>query len=182
MPPPISFQIETARLLLRATRAEDASRAFEIQSKWQVAKMLRMASYPPAQEEIEEWFAGHREEWLAGTAYRFAVTLDKRMIGIIDIDEIDESQGDLGYWLDEPYWGQGFAKEAGIPMLAFAFQELNLKRLQSGHASDNPASGKVLKSLGFRHVEDLIIPSRSRGSDIVQQRYVLENNASRSCH
>lgn len=132
-----------------------------------------MASYPADPQTVSDWFGEHQNEWLAGTAYRFSITLMEQMIGVIDIDGIRDSTGSLGYWLDEPYWGRGFAKEAAHAMVSFAFEELELNSLHSGHAADNHASGNVLKAVGFVHIGDATITSRSRKTEITQRRYFL---------
>lgn len=154
--------------MLRPTEPSDAERAFAIQSNWMVAKMLRMARFPPDLDELRRWFSDHTREWHASEAFRFAIVRDETFIGVADI-----THAELGYWLDQSAWGQGFATEAARALVAFAFNELGLDELRSGHATDNPASGRVLKKLGFRHIEDVQIASRSRGADIAQSKYVL---------
>lgn len=166
-------QIHTDRLLLRPSTTEDAQRGFEILSDWEVSKMLRMVSYPIDQEGNAAWFAGHESEWAEGTAYRFAVILQNRMIGLIDIDEIDDGGGSLGYWFERECWGRGLAREAAFAIKRFAFESINLQNLRSGHAADNEGSGKILTALGFQHVGNKMIPSRSRKSEIEQCRYLL---------
>ena len=165
--------LETSRLTLRPSDAADAPRASEIQSNWNVTRNLRMAPFPPDSADIAAWFAAHEVEWRAGTAYRFAILCDGRMIGLADIDEIADGEGDLGYWLEEPAWGQGFAFEAAQALVRFAFDSAGLTALNSGHVADNLASGRVLTKLGFRYRGDATIPSRSRGTDILQRRYRL---------
>ncbi|MGG6894282.1 GNAT family N-acetyltransferase [Rhizobium sp. BR 315] len=96
--------IQTARLLLRPTSETDANRAVEIQSDWNVARMLSNATYPPDLKDIADWFSSHGREWDEGTAYRFAIEREGRMIGIVDVDCIVGSEGSLGYfgWKDRP--------------------------------------------------------------------------------
>ena len=166
-------RMETERLVLRPTSAADADRAFEIQSDWEVTRMLRMASFPPDREEIERWFAGHRREWAEGTAYRFAIEREERVIGIVDLDEIDGGEGELGYWFERAAWGRGYASEAARAVVRFAFDDVGLTGLRSGHAADNPASGAVLRRLGFRLLDSVECRSRSRGGTFVQCRYTL---------
>src|SRR6185312_3229404 len=103
-----------------------------------------------------------------GSAFRFAIMFDGQMIGVIDVDEIADGEGSLGYWLDEPHWGKGFAVEAAQDVVRFSFEKAGLHALFSGHAADNEASGSVLTKLGFRHTEDVEILSRSRGETILQ--------------
>lgn len=168
-----NLQIKTSRLLLRPSAAADATRAFEILSNWNVTRNLRMAKFPPDCAELDAWFATHEQEWQGGTAHRFAILLGGRMIGLVDLDEIANGEGDLGYWLDENHWGQGFAFEAAEAVIRFGFEQAGLTALNSGHAADNPASGRVLTKLGFAYVDEVTVPSRSRGAAIAQARYRL---------
>ena len=78
--------LQTERLILRPTSAADAGRVIEIHGDWEVTRMLASASFPPDVQEIERWFADHPCEWMMGRAYRFAVLLDDRMVGLVDID------------------------------------------------------------------------------------------------
>ncbi|MEQ1408034.1 GNAT family N-acetyltransferase [Neorhizobium sp. Rsf11] len=165
--------IRTDRLVLRPTFATDAERAFEIQSDWEVTRMLRMASFPADRQATFDWFADHEREWSAGEAYRFAVELGGRMVGLVDVDEIKDGEGDLGYWFERVAWGRGYAFEAANAVVRFAFGEIGLSTLKSGHAADNPASGRVLAKLGFVPVDIVERFSRPRGEPIQQCRYVL---------
>jgi [ribosomal protein S5]-alanine N-acetyltransferase len=165
--------IRTDRLVLRPTRAADADRVFEIQSDWDVTRMLSMASFPPDRQEIGQWFADHQREWAAGEAFRFAVELERKMVGLVDVDGISEREGSLGYWFERTAWGRGYAFEAAHALARFAFEEVGLSKLRAGHADDNPASGRVLIKLGFRPLDTVQRFSRSRGETIAQRRYTL---------
>jgi ribosomal-protein-alanine N-acetyltransferase len=171
--PTLPRSMKTGRLVLRPTRGSDADRASEIQTDWEVTRMLRMASFPPDRQEIRRWFADHQREWLTGEAYRFAVELEGRMVGVVDVDEIAEREGSLGYWLDRAAWGRGYAFEAAHAVTRFAFDDVGLSKLKAGHAHDNPASGRVLTKLGFSPLDTVQRFSRPRGENIMQRRYVL---------
>ena len=98
------------------------------------------------------------------------------MIGCADVDEIEGAEGVIGYWLDEAAWGQGFASEAARAVVDFAFGQLGLTRLTTGHAADNPASGHVLEKLGFQPIGETRVWSNPRGEAIRQIRYALERS------
>lgn len=164
--------LKTERLLLRPTCAGDADRAFEIQSDWEVTRMLRLASFPPAREEVDDWFAAHQLEWEAGHAYRFAVIIEENIIGLVDIDGIDGRQGTLGYWFDRAVWGRGLAFEAAHAVVRFAVEKTDIHQLRAGHAHDNPASRRILSKLGFSHLDIVERFSRPRNENILQWRYV----------
>jgi RimJ/RimL family protein N-acetyltransferase len=160
--------------VLRPFAAGDAERAVEIKSNWKVARMLRMAPYPPNLGDEAAWIASHAQEWRQGTAYRFAITIGGRVIGCADVDSIEGETGDLGYWLDEDWWGRGVAGEAARAVMTFAADQVGLRRLTSGHAADNPASGRVLRKLGFARTGELSLWSLPRACSITQVTYVLD--------
>jgi [ribosomal protein S5]-alanine N-acetyltransferase len=174
MVPVPPHSLKTDRLLLRPTRGADADRAFEIQTNWEVTRILALASFPPDRQEIERWFADHPHEWAAGRAYRFAVVHEEKMVGLVDIGGISEREGTLGYWLDRAVWGHGYAFEAAQAVTRFAAEEARLLKLKAEHADDNPASGRILARLGFRRVDRVELFSRPRNETISQCRYVRD--------
>ena len=173
--PPRSTVLTTPRLRLRPSHGGDAARAFEIRSDPAVARMLSRASFPPDPDETAARFADHPREWSEGLAFRFAVERDGRMIGLIDLDDVSPEGRDaeIGFWLERAAWGQGYAGEAARTILDWAFGPLGLTRVRAGHAEDNAGSARLIASLGFRHVDDAVVRSRSRGEDVLQRRYLL---------
>lgn len=70
-----------------------------------------------------------------------------QLVGCIGIDP-HEGQVELGYWIARQHWGQGYATEAGRAVLDVA-RMLGHQRMVASHFLDNPASGRVLRKLGF---------------------------------
>ena len=56
----------------------------------------------------------------------------------------------IGYNFSERYGGKGFASEAVELAVPYAFETLDLHRLETGVQLDNPASMRVLTKAGFR--------------------------------
>jgi RimJ/RimL family protein N-acetyltransferase len=82
---------------------------------------------------------------------------------------------ELGYWIARDHWGRGYATEAGRGALEVA-RALGHRRVSAGHYVDNPASGRVLRKLGFRETGE-VRPTfcRARGGELVlARRYALE--------
>jgi ribosomal-protein-alanine N-acetyltransferase len=176
-PPPLRLSLQTDRLVLRPSGYEDASRAIKILSDWEVSRMLTKATFPPDEEKIRDWFLDHRREWADATAYRFAILHQAKMIGLVDIDGVAGSEGELGYWLEQSAWGRGFAFEAATAAVNFAFEKVGLSKLRAAHAFENGTSGGVLRKLGFRPLDNVQRFSHSRREDIVQRRYILTSRA-----
>jgi RimJ/RimL family protein N-acetyltransferase len=58
-------------------------------------------------------------------------------------------EGVLAFYLARPYWGFGFATEAGRAFVDFGFGELRLRKIVTTVESGNVASVRVLEKLGF---------------------------------
>ena len=168
-----SIRLATERLVLRPTVPADIERALEIRSNREVARNLASATIPPDKVKMTDWFAGHAEEWHQGTAYRLAITLDGRLIGVCDIFDVADCQGEIGYWLDRAVWGRGFGLEAARRLVRFAIEDVGLTSLLAGCADDNVASAAILTRLGFTRLEDVRIFSSSREEEITQRRFRL---------
>lgn len=85
---------------------------------------------------------------------------------------------ELGYWFTPAAWGRGYATEAGRAMLGIARHALGHRRLASGHQLDNPASGRVLRKLGFvatGRTEQRAC--RAQGRDVTIATYALALDA-----
>ena len=82
---------------------------------------------------------------------------------------------EIGYWLTPDAWGRGYATEAGRAMLGIARYALGHDRLVSGHFVDNPASGRVLRKLGFRPTGQVERREcRARGHHVPCATYTLD--------
>ncbi|MEL6877740.1 MAG: GNAT family N-acetyltransferase [Pseudomonadota bacterium] len=138
------------RLLLRPIWPEDWQGVFAGIADEGVVRNLARAPWPYQEEDAREFAQSSIDPLFP----RFLITRarDAAVIGCIGIDAMDADEtGDeveLGYWIARPFWGQGFATEAGHAVLKIA-AALGHKRLTASHFLDNPASGKVLQKLGF---------------------------------
>ncbi len=86
----------------------------------------------------------------------------------------EDGVANLGYWLTPDAWGRGYATEAGRAMLGIARWSLGHRHLAAHHHLDNPASGRVLRKLGFTPtgVREPR-PSRGRGTTVPSVSYAL---------
>jgi RimJ/RimL family protein N-acetyltransferase len=137
----------TQRLLLRPGWKEDASALAAAINDFSVVGKLARAPWPYRQEDAEAFLAADRGP--LPDFLMFARTHGApRLVGGIGLSECDDGV-ELGYWIARPYWGLGFATEAGRAVVDLADRGLRLPRLIAGHFADNPSSARVLQKLGF---------------------------------
>ncbi len=156
----------TARLRLRPVRRGDAPRVQALCNNWNVARMLSRVPYPSSVEVVESWTGAQTEARKSGLAYNFVITLPDGLIGVVGVSRRDDGGCEIGYWLGEPWWGQGLMTEAVGRVVDFARNELSLDRLRSDYFADNPASGRVQQKCGFRITGRGRLNSLSRGCKV----------------
>lgn len=160
----------TERLLLRPGFPEDAAAVATAIADESVVRNLAMAPWPYGPNDASEWLAMDQHPLLPKLLMVKRTGGTPHIIGAIGIHFADYPDGrrcpELGYWIAPRYWGLGFATEAGRAVLAMA-RTNGLPPLVAGHFIDNPASGSVLRKLGFRRTGQ-VIPrfSRARGTEV----------------
>ena len=159
-------QMKTKRLLLRWLEPQDASAVQAGCSNWNVARMLARVPHPYPDGLAEEWIAGHADQRARGLGSAFAITLEGKLIGVVGIDNQKTGEFELGYWLDEAYWGKGFATEAARAAVTIGFADMGVGHLTSGHFEENTASGNVLIKCGFEYSGTSRRPCLARGEDM----------------
>jgi RimJ/RimL family protein N-acetyltransferase len=70
-------------------------------------------------------------------------------IGIHPLEDVHRGTAEIGYWLAEPFWGQGIVTDAVRALVPVAFERTGVGRIQAGIFSSNPASMRVLEKCGF---------------------------------
>ena len=140
------------RMRLRPLRNTDALDLFAVHSD---ARVMRYWSHP-AWTEREQ--AVRRIEQLENDRatsefYTWAVTQDgsDALIGTVSLFAIQREQrrAELGYALASALWGRGYATEMLRPAIDFAFNTLDLERLEADIDPRNEASCRLVERVGF---------------------------------
>ncbi|WP_305096657.1 GNAT family N-acetyltransferase [Croceibacterium aestuarii] len=162
------------RLFLRPAFPEDSRAVYDGICDAGVVAMLSRAPWPYRMADAEQFCARD----VPAKEPRFLITLPDAsgapVIGCIGLHE-EEGGAELGYWIARAHWGRGYASEAGRAMIEVS-RAIGHRKLVAGHYLDNPASGRVLRKLGFRETGE-VRPTRcrARGGDLVlARRYALD--------
>lgn len=85
--------------------------------------------------------------------HAWSILMDGVYVGVIGLHFVDGLPPDLGYWLGEPFWGQGIATEAAIAVVAAA-REAGYAGLEARALTSNAGSRNVLRKAGFVEVSE----------------------------
>ena len=83
-----------------------------------------------------------------------AVDENNELVSCINLNEIVRGafqSAYVGYFAFEPHAGKGLMQKAMKLVIDYAFNELNLHRLEANIQPSNTRSINLIKSLGFRH-------------------------------
>lgn len=147
------MRIETHKeeLYLRQWRREDAESCVLYANDYHIWRYLRDDFPHPFTLKEAENYINNAIENCANT--HFAIVYRDEVIGDIHINintDIRRFSGVLGYWLGEPFWGQGIMTEAIKAITAYAVTKLKLVRLYAKLFSNNVGSQKVLEKCGYK--------------------------------
>ncbi len=79
---------------------------------------------------------------------------DQQLLGAITLDTIRRGPaqaGSLGYWIGQPFARQGYMFEAIQGMVHYAFERLDLSRVEAACLPENAASRALLEKCGFKY-------------------------------
>lgn len=115
-----------------------------------VMKMLPQLDLPYTPEKADEWIA--RNKAGEGTdMYVYAIEVSGKFAGDILLYKNFPHNYEIGYWLGEPFWNNGYATEAVRQMTEFGFNKLKLVRIQAHVFEGNTGSEKVLLKNGYEY-------------------------------
>lgn len=146
--------LTTERVYLRYIILNDAPRLFEIASNPNVTKFL---SYTPHKnvDESRNILAKWIEEEPFKKTYRWAILHEPRMIGTIEARIFPNNLYNLGWQLDEKYWGKGFMTEAANAVIEWLFAEKGAEVVEATADIDNIGSWRVMEKTGMKRISEL---------------------------
>ncbi len=106
--------------------------------------------YPYSEQDAIEFITRCQKENPPGT---FAIEYEGALAGCVGLvlqSDVYKLTAEIGYWIGEPYWGQGIATKAVELMTDYGFSQLGLVRIYSGVFDFNKASQRVLEKSGFK--------------------------------
>lgn len=152
--------LETDRLILREILVSDAEAFFAMDNNPNVHRYLWNK---PTQkiEETLEIITFVRKQYLDNGIGRFAIISKetKEFMGWAGLKFNTEMVNnktnfyDIGYRLDEKFWGRGYASEASFAWVQYAFETLKIKTIEAATHIENVASNRILQKIGMQFTE-----------------------------
>jgi RimJ/RimL family protein N-acetyltransferase len=138
-------------LVLRWLTAADVAALAAIFSDPEVVRFMSIplvACDDDARALLAEVHAGFQE----GSLYSWGIDLAAQVVGTCTLSSIDRHnrRAEVGFALGRAFWGRGLVKRALPLVIRFAFERLDLRRLEADCDPRNAASLRLLEGMGFR--------------------------------
>jgi len=174
--------LETERCRLREITVEDVPRIAEIYQSPSVKKYMEPL-YEPLEREVayvEDYIKNVYGFYEYGTwvivekssgviigragleNYQANVNTEENEMKKEEIEEAEETQIELGYFIEDAYQRQGYAYEVCIAILYYAKKELNISTIWTRIRKDNRVSIALCEKLGFE-----LVPSKKEENDML---------------
>ena len=133
---------------LRYQRVSDAPQFFKILNN---PNFTWFRVCPQSVEAEKEFLRRNRQKRKEKREFNYTVIYDGKLAGGcgLRIDQFRKFQGEIGYFVDEKYWGLGIAAQAVKILEKVGFNELGLTRIEILMHTENTASEKVAIKCGY---------------------------------
>lgn len=146
------MELKTKRLILRPWTESDAESLYEYAKNPAVGPI---AGWPP-HRSVKNSQEIIRDVLSADETYAVCLKQDRKAIGSIGLMignasnlHLPETEGEIGFWIGRPFWGQGLIPEATIELLHHSFVDLELEKIWCAYFDGNVQSKRVQEKCGF---------------------------------
>jgi RimJ/RimL family protein N-acetyltransferase len=141
--------LEGPSVRLRPVEEHDLPRFVEWLADPEVTYWLAAIDSPPTLEEEYDWYESKRFD--TSNVIWAMETLDGALIGTIELRLTEAAhRAELGIAIqDKTVWGRGYGADAVRLVLAYAFDELGLNRIELTTDTDNARAIRSYENCGF---------------------------------
>ena len=148
------------RVMLRPLTATDFAQWSEVRVRneswllpWEPSRTPGAADPTRSRDAFGSRCAARDRERHAGVAYGFGVFVDNAFVGEINLNNVTRGalqSGTLGYWIDRERAGHSYIAEGVVVVARYAFEDLDLHRLEICIVPRNTNSRRVMEKLAIR--------------------------------
>lgn len=151
--------LQTNRLILRPWKEDDAEALYQYAKNPQVGPVAGWpvhTSVADSQQIIHDVLSAEETYAVVLKGEDTPIGSIGLMIGEKSNLNISSDEGEIGYWIGVPYWGQGFIPEAVKELMRRGFADIGLKVIWCRYFDGNEKSRRVQDKCGFRfhHTEN----------------------------
>ena len=168
----MKIELHTNNLVIKKPSEKHLNSLIKELNNWNISKWLIEVPYPYSIDDAKYWVKKTKQD-----QYSLNIYLKNKLIGGVSLsNQRENSKWELGYWIGEEYWGNGYAIEACENLISYFFSNTNNSIIYASHMKDNIKSKKIIIKLGFKLVGSGKKFSISRNEMVEDLNYELRKS------
>jgi [ribosomal protein S5]-alanine N-acetyltransferase len=168
----MKIELHTDNLVIKKPSEKHLKSLIKELNNWNISKWLIEVPYPYSIDDAKYWVKKTKQD-----QYSLNIYLKNKLIGGVSLsNQRENSKWELGYWIGEEYWGNGYAIEACENLISYFFSNTNNSIIYASHMKDNIKSKKIIIKLGFKLVSSGKKFSISRNEMVEDLNYELRKS------
>ena len=139
------------RLVLRAPHEEDIDALAHLANNANIATMVSPMPHPYTTKDAADFVRRSNDGVIGKCVYAITRGDNGAFLGCCGLEpQENEKVVEIGYWLGEPHWNQGYATEAAHVLIDMAFRTRDIDHIDARCRVTNVASRRVIQKCGFQ--------------------------------
>ncbi|MFC3161803.1 GNAT family N-acetyltransferase [Ciceribacter thiooxidans] len=164
------------RLVMRAPHEEDIDALSHLANNAAVATMVSRMPHPYTAKDAADFVRRSNLGEIGKCVYAITKTENGAFLGCCGLEphQDDPETLEIGYWLGQPYWNQGYATEAAHALIDMAFRTREIRFIDARCRVTNIASRRVIQKCGFQFQGSGMVGSLALGGMVPVEWYRLD--------
>ena len=164
------------RLVLRAPHEDDIDALAHLANNANVATMVSRMPHPYTTNDAADFVRRTKLGEIGKCVYAITKADNGAFLGCCGVEPTgDPNTVEIGYWLGEPHWNQGYTTEAAHALIDMVFRTReNVAQIDARCRVTNVASRRVVQKCGFQFQGSGLAASLALGSTVPVEWYRLD--------
>ena len=163
------------RLVLRAPHIDDIDALAHLANNANVATMVSRMPHPYTANDAADFVRRAKVGEIGKCVYAITLGENGHFLGCCGIEPVDETSVELGYWLGQPFWNQGYMTEAAQVLIDMVFRTREwVTQIDARCRVTNIGSRRVIQKCGFQFQGTGMVESLAAGGRVPVEWYRLD--------
>jgi len=163
------------RLVMRAPHEDDIDALAHLANNANIANMVARMPHPYTVADAADFVRRTRAGAIGKCVYAITKADNGAFLGCCGIEPHEDGRTvELGYWLGEPYWNEGYATEAAQTLIDMVFRTRDIEQIDARCRVMNIPSRRVIQKCGFQFQATGMVASLSVGGMVPVEWYRLD--------
>ncbi|MFC6446387.1 GNAT family N-acetyltransferase [Shinella zoogloeoides] len=163
------------RLVMRAPHEDDIDALAHLANNANIANMVARMPHPYTVADAADFVRRTRAGTIGKCVYAITKADNGAFLGCCGIEPHEDGRTvELGYWLGEPYWNEGYATEAAHALIDMVFRTRDVEQIDARCRVMNIPSRRVIQKCGFQFQATGMVQSLAVGGMVPVEWYRLD--------